>query len=401
MVTEPGGKRRGRVRPVWLVARREMRGTLRGRSLWVGTVAGIALLAAYLIIQGLVVDRSDTGTVGLSGQATALTRSLQVATGQLGLTVNVTTVTNQSEGLQEVSSGKLSALVTGPPGALQVTVKTQLDDRLRAALTGLVQQQALDAQLAEAGLKPSDVQNVVARAQLGVTQLAQPDPLHSERLGVALAAAVLLYFSLLLLGNLLARGVVAERANRVVEILLATLRPGRLLAGKVLGLGALGFGQLLIVGLAGLGLASATGVLDGAGIGFRALGAGLLWYVFGFAFYATLFACVGSMVTRLADLQSVLTPIVLTASVGFVVGLDLLVQNPSGAASTVLSLLPPFAPFLMAGRMALGAAAGWQVLLALALLLAAIVVVGRFGGRIYATSMRAMDNRVRLSDALR
>jgi ABC-2 type transport system permease protein len=385
---------------VWLVARRELRAGLRGRSLWLGTVAGIVLLAAYLLVQGLVVNQSDTGTVGLTGQATALTRSVQVATAQLGLTVNVTTVTNQDQGLAEVRDGSLTALVTGPPGALQVTVKDQLDDRLRAALTGLVQQQALDAQLAEAGLKPSDVQNAVAQAQLGVTQLEQLDPLRTERLGVGLAAAVLLYFSLILLGNLLARGIVTERANRVVEVLLAALRPGRLLAGKVLGLGLLGFCQLLIVGLAGLGLAAATGVLDNAGIGFGALGSGLLWYVFGFAFYATLFGCVGSLVARLEDLQSVLMPIVLTASLGFIVGIDLLVQNPTGAASTVLSLLPPFAPFLMAGRMAVGAAAGWQVLLALLLMVAAIIAIGRFGGRVYATSVRTIDSRVSLKDAL-
>ncbi len=400
-MTEPGGVRRGRLRPVWLVARREMRTRLRGRSLLLGTVAGIVLLAAYLMVQGLVVNQSDTGTVGLSGQATVLSKSLQVATAQLGLTVNVTTVTNQDEGLAQVRSGSLTALVTGPPGALQVTVKDQIDDRLRAALTGLVQQQALDAQLAEAGLKPSDVQSVVAKAQLGITQLQQVAPLRTERLGVGLTAAVLLYFSLMLLGNLLARGVVAERANRVVEVLLAALRPGRLLAGKVLGLGALGFLQLVIVGLAGLGLAAVTGVLDSPGIGFGALGAGLLWFVFGFAFYATLFACVGSVVARLEDLQSVLLPIVLTASLGFVVGIDLLVRNPSGAASTVLSLLPPFAPFLMAGRMALGVAAGWQVLLALVLMLAAIAVVGRFGGRVHAASVRTIGGRVSLREALR
>ena len=60
-------------------------------------------------------------------------------------------MTDQSTGLGQVHSGSLTALVAGPPGALQVTVKDQLDPRLRAALTGLVQAQALDAQLAEAG----------------------------------------------------------------------------------------------------------------------------------------------------------------------------------------------------------------------------------------------------------
>jgi ABC-2 type transport system permease protein len=377
-----------------------MRAWLRGRSLLFGTVVGIVVLAAYLLIQGLVVNRTDTETVGLTGQATVLTRSLQTATAQLGLTVNVTTVPDQDTGLAQVHSGSLTALVTGPPGALQVTVKDQLDPRLRAALTGLVQAQALDAQLAEAGLKPSDVQAAVGKAQLAVTQIQPTDPLRAQRLGLALAAAVLLYFSLMLLGNRLARGVVTDRAGRITEVLLSAARPGQLLVGKVFGLGVLGFVQLAVVGLVGLAIAAATGVLTATGLGFGTLGAGLLWYLLGFAFYATLFAGIGALVARLEELQAVLTPIVLTASVGFVVGIDLLVQAPNGAASTVVSLLPPFAPFLMPGRIALGAAATWQIWLAVLLMLAAIIVVASYCGRTYAAAIRMIGTRVKLKDAL-
>jgi ABC-2 type transport system permease protein len=390
----------GRLRPAWVVAKGEMRARLRGRSLYYGAVVGIVLLAVYLLIQGLVVNRGDTETVGLTGQATVLTKTLPAASAQLGLVVNVTTVPDQTTGLTEVHSGSLTALVYGPPGALQVTVRDQLDPRLRAALTGLVQAQALDAQLAEAGLKPSDVQAAVGKAQLVVTQLARTDPQRPQRLGLALAAAVLLYFSLMLLGNLLARGVVTERAGRISEVLLSAARPGQLLLGKVVGLGVLGFVQLAVVGLIGLAIAGSAGVLTATGLGFGTLGAGLLWYLLGFAFYATLFAGIGALAARVEELQSVLIPIVLTASVGFVVGIDLLVQAPGGAASAVFSLLPPFAPFLMPGRIALGAAATWQVWLAILLMLATIVVVAGYGTRTYAAALRTIGRRVSLRDAL-
>jgi ABC-2 type transport system permease protein len=380
-----------------VVTKGELRAWLRGRSLFYGTVAGIVLLAVYLLIQGLVVNRSDTEKVGLTGQATVLTKTLPAAAGQLGLTVTATTVTDQTTGLAQVHSGSLTALVSGAPGALQVTVKDQLDPRLRAALTGLVQAQALDAQLAEAGLKPSDVQQAIGKAQLAVTQLTQTDPQHAQRLGIALAATMLLYFSLMLLGNLLARGVVADRRNRVSEVLLAAAKPGQLLLGKLIGLGLLGFVQLAVVGLVGLAIAAATGVLSATGVGFGTLGAGLLWYLLGFAFYATLFAGIGALAARLEELQSVLIPIVLTASVGFVVGIDLLVQAPAGA---VVSVLPPFAPFLMPGRIALGAAAAWQVWLAILLMLAAIVVVAGYASRTYAAALRTIGRRLSLRDAL-
>ncbi|HEY4456155.1 MAG TPA: ABC transporter permease [Pseudonocardiaceae bacterium] len=389
-----------RIRPAWVVTKGELRARLRSRSLFYGTVAGIVLLAVYLLVQGLVVNRSDTEKVGLTGQATVLTKTLPAAAGQLGLTVTVTTVTDQNTGLAQVHSGSLTALVSGPPGALQVTVNDQLDPRLRAALTGLVQAQALDAQLAEAGLKPSDVQQAIGKAQLAVTQLTQTDPERPQRLGIALAAVALLYFSLMLLGNLLARGVVTERANRVSETLLGAVRPGQLLLGKLLGLGVLGFAQFAVVGLIGLAIAGGTGVLTATSVGFGTLGASLLWYLLGFAFYATLFAGVGALAARVEELQAVLIPIVLTASVGFVVGIDLLVQAPSGAASAVISLLPPFAPFLMPGRIALGAASAWQVWLAVLLMLAAIVVVAGYGSRTYAAALRTIGRRLSLRDAL-
>jgi ABC-2 type transport system permease protein len=400
VVTEIAPRRRGPLRAAWVLAKGEMRARLRGRSLRFGTAVGIVLLAAYLLIQGLVVNRTDTETVGLTGQATVLTKTLQTATGQLGLTVQVTNVTDQDTGVAQVHSGSLTALVAGPPGALQVTVKDQLDPRLRAALTGLVQAQALDAQLAEAGLKPSDVQAAVGKAQLAVTQLQPTDPLRAQRLGLAIATAVLLYFALMLLGNLLARGVVTDRANRITEVLLSAARPGQLLLGKVFGLGVLGFVQLAVVGLVGLAIAAGTGVLTATGLGFGTLGAGLLWYLLGFAFYATLFAGIGALVARLEEVQAVLTPIVLTASVGFVVGIDLLVQAPDGAATAVVSLLPPFAPFLMPGRIALGVATGWQIWLAVLLMLAAVVVVAGYCGRTYAAAIRTIGARVKLKDAL-
>ncbi|HEY2701030.1 MAG TPA: ABC transporter permease, partial [Pseudonocardiaceae bacterium] len=86
--------------------------------------------------------------------------------------------------------------------------------------------------------------------------------------------------------------------------------------------------------------------------------------------------------------------------VGFVVGIDLLVQAPAGAASAVVSVLPPFAPFLMPGRIALGAAAGWQVWLAVLLMLAAIVVVAGYASRTYAAALRTIGRRLSLRDAL-
>jgi ABC-2 type transport system permease protein len=186
----------------------------------------------------------------------------------------------------------------------------------------------------------------------------------------------------------------------VVELLLSTVRPGHLLAGKVLGLGLVGLIQLAVIGVAGLLLGTATGALTLSGAAASSLLWGLIWYLLGYFLYASVFAAVGSLVSRQEDAQAVLTPVTLLLVVAFVLGFGVLAQDASGTASTVLAMLPPLAPILMPGKIALGAAAAWQVATAIALTVATTALVTAFGARIYRNAVLHMGSRLRLRDAL-
>ena len=169
---------------------------------------------------------------------------------------------------------------------------------------------------------------------------------------------------------MVAQGVVEEKASRVVEIVLSSVRPWQLLLGKVLGLGAVGLLQLVVLGGAGLAVAGAAGVLSGGAGLVSTVVSVVVWYLLGFALYATVFAAAGSLVSRQEDTQSVLSPITITVLLGFVVGFNLLTSDPRGTAITVISLLPPFSPLFMPARIALGVAPVGQVVLAFALTIA-------------------------------
>ena len=112
-------------------------------------------------------------------------------------------------------------------------------------------------------------------------------------------------------------GVVEEKSSRVVELLLSTLKPTHLLAGKVIGLGLLGLGQLLVIAVIGLAAAAASGAVDVDADLLTAAGLALGWFVVGYAFYGAAFACAASLVSRQEDLQSVLTPLQMLLLVGF------------------------------------------------------------------------------------
>jgi ABC-2 type transport system permease protein len=388
-------------RAVMLVARREFLSRVRAKSFLIGTLVIIAVLAGYLLLQTVLFDRASRSTVALSGQATVLADPLRTTANSFGREVDTTDVTDLQAAEAQVRAGDLDALITGAPDALRVVVKDQINDSLRNALDVLVKQQALNAQLAEAGLDPAAVAKNTERAKVDVVALQPDNSQRGQRLVVGLVVAALLYYSLLVYGTMVAQGVVEEKSSRVVEILLAAIRPWQLLLGKVIGLGAVGLLQLMIIGGVGLTVASTTGVIDVTSVAGGALATGVLWYLLGFFLYATVYAAAASLVSRQEELQSVVTPINMTIIVAFVIGINLMIQNPSNSTVTVLSLLPPFAPILMPGRIAVGVATGWQVALAVVLAIVAVAVMTWLGGKVYSNAVLRTGARVKLRDALR
>ncbi|XVV04421.1 ABC transporter permease [Actinosynnema sp. CA-248983] len=388
-------------RAVFLVARREFLTKVRTRSFVLGTLVIIAVLAGYVLLQTLLIERSDRDTVALSGQATVLAEPLKQTAKSFGRDLVTVDVVDVAAAEAQVRAGEVDALVTGAPDALRVVVKDRLGDDLRNSIDLIVKQQVLNAQLAEAGLDPATVARNVERAGVDVVALEPDDSHQGQRLAIGLVIAALLYYSLLVYGTMVAQGVVEEKSSRVVEILLSTLRPWQLLLGKVVGLGLVGLAQLVLIGVTGLVLATVSGVVDVTGVAGGALATGVLWYLLGFFLYATVFAAAASLVSRQEELQSVLTPISMAIVIAFVVGINLMIQDASDALVAFLSVLPPFAPILMPGRMAMGVAPTWQVLLAVVLALGAIAAITWLGGRVYANAVLRTGARVRLRDALR
>lgn len=388
-------------RAVGLVARREFVMKVRTRSFLVGTAVIIAVLAGYVVLQSVLFENQQRSVVGLSGQATQLADPLRNKAKSFGIELQTRDVTTDENAEQRVRDGSLDALVTGAPPQLKMIVKGSGNEMLTTALNDVLRQQVLVARLAEEGVTQQQVAESLAGVNVAVTALDPVDPQRGQRLAIGLIVAALLYYSLLVYGTMVAQGVVEEKSSRVVEILLATLRPWQLLLGKVIGLGAVGLLQLLVISTVGLALSSTFDVVDVGALGSTALLTGVLWYLLGFFLYATVFAAAASLVSRQEELQSVLTPISMTIIVAFVAGINLMIGNPNGSTVMVLSLLPPFAPILMPGRMAMGVATTWQVLLAIMLALAAIAAITWLGGKVYANAVLRTGARVKLREAFR
>ncbi|OLF09539.1 ABC transporter permease [Actinophytocola xinjiangensis] len=384
-----------------LVARRELRTRLRTRSFVISTAVSLIVLAGFVLAQSTVFDGDRITTVGLNGQANAIADAVTDAAG-LDYQVRTVEVTDLTQARDQVADGSLDVLVSGAPAELTVLTRGDLDPDLHNVLNGIVQRQVLAGLLASVeDLDANAVLGTVSGSHVRVSTLDTDDPNHDQRLALALVMVALLYVSLLLHGSMVAQGVVEEKSSRVVELLLATVRPWHLLSGKVVGLGLVGLIQLATVGLVGLALALLTGVLTIPGAAAGTLAWGVLWYLLGYLLYATVFATAGSLVSRQEDVQAVLMPVTAVLVAAFVLGFAVLSGNPAGPTATVLSLLPPLSPILMPGRIALAAVPLWQVGLAVLFTVVAVVALARLGGVVYRNAVLHTGPRLRLRDTLR
>lgn len=389
------------LRIIFLVARREILTRVRSRFFTVGTLVLAVALVGYIVLQTTVINRTSTVKIGFTSQTQALSAPLKTLAGAQGtVKVETFTVPDAATGQSEVRAGTLDASVSGDPGAPDVAVKDSLEPTVEATLNSLVKTVVLTRALQQAGLDPTTVETAVVQAKINLVQLDPNANRRTERTVVGIFVAALLYVALVMYGQFVAQGVVEEKANRIVEILLATVRPRQMLMGKVIGIGLVGLLQLAVVGVVGFLAANRTHALSVPTVGADAVASGLLWFVLGFLLFAQLYAAAGSMVSRQEDLGAVTVPLTMLI-VGTYLAFFWVVANPDSPIAALLSVFPLFAPILMPARMATGDAATWQVVLAVVLTALTILGANWVAARIYTNSVLRTGTRVRFMQALR
>ena len=276
-----------------------------------------------------------------------------------------------------MAAGDLDAALVGEA----VVVDDEVDPRLGTLLQAAHREVAVGEALQAAGASAEEAARAASPAPLAVRALDPDDP-ADERGAVAFIGVLLLYGQLLALGYWVASGIVEEKASRVVELLLAKARPSRLLAGKVVGVGVLGLGQILLFVVAGLGTALALGQVDIPPGTYGLVAEVVAWFVLGYALYACLFAVSGAIAGRPEDLQATTMPLSLVTMAAFFAAL-FAQEDPSGAVARVATFFPPSAPLVMPMRSAAGELPLWEAALGVALVVATIAVAVPVAGRIY------------------
>jgi ABC-2 type transport system permease protein len=389
-------------RTVALIARREI--VERART---GSFRGVTLLLAVLgvvlvlVLPRLVETETAQFELGLVGETQALAAGLGARANALDAEVAVRPFSAEGKARAALDDGDIDAvLVESEDGATLLVRESPAPAVLVAVVDQAMAGARIESALAERGIPPGEAGRILSPSPLPIESLEPEsgDDQAGETLGVL--GAIALFVALLVYGSVIATGVAEEKTNHVSAILLAVVRPSQLLTGKVVGIGLLGLGQLLLVALPALVAAVAAGSLDLPAATPRAVGGMLLWFVLGYILYSTAFAALGALVARSEEVGSATLPITVILTVGYFLALEA-AQDPDSTLARVASLLPPFAPLVMPVRIGAGSAAAWEVALAAMLTLAAALVLVRLGAAVYSRGLASTGPRLRLREVLR
>jgi ABC-2 type transport system permease protein len=384
-----------------IVAGREITERARARSFWIASVLLLIAVAAGVLIPALLHGTRSSAQVGVIGTRTpALTETVREAGQISGTTVTIVSVPDEAAARAGLRSGRLAAVLVGDSEVLvkqeSVTGTSSPGSTLAGALAQVGGLQKLYAELPP-GAAARIARDGIALPVHGLT----PPPRGLVSRVTGLAAAILIYVIILTYGVRITIGVGEEKSSRVVEVLLTTLRPTQLLAGKVIGMGTLALAQIgVLVGTYfALGYAVGSSAVRGAAGG--VVLAGGLWLVLGYVFYCTAYAAAGSLITRQADAYNASLPLQLPLIFGYLLAYTVVYANGVSWFYHLLGFIPFTAPVVMPVLVAVGAAPAWQMLLSIAITLAATVGMARLAGRIYERAILRTGTRLRARQVLR
>ena len=241
-----------------------------------------------------------------------------------------------------------------------------------------------------AGIRPEDLAALMAPVAVNNVELGQVAGRSTDDETAAYIMTLLLFMSIAIYGAMVLNGVVEEKSSRVVEVLLARTSPRSLLAGKIAGIGLLGLAQIAATALAAFIAVTVVDSVNLPAVRGPVLAWAVVWFVLGYALYATLFGALGSLASRPEDAQSVAGPISVVLVVVYFVCFAA-TGSPDATWARLVSWFPATAPIAMPTRIAMGVATWWDPLLAAMLTGAAIAGLVVLGGRIYAKPFSTAD----------
>ena len=392
-----------RTRSVWLVARREILERGRSRGFVLSILFTTALVVGSFIVPTLLFGDEEVPAIGVVEPAPAgLGAAIQATAGQFDQRVEVIVLPDAAAGDAALGEATVDAVVDVPadlstPGTIRFA--NEIDPGVTQIVSAAVVALRIQDVLTGAGVDPGAF--VAAQQVPGVEALDPPTDADAARFLFANIGAVLILVGIFSFGFTVLTGVVEEKQSRVVEVVLATVRPRDLLMGKVLGIGILGLAQLAVFVIAALAAAVATDRFALPETTPTSIVLLTVWFILGYALYSTALGFLGALASRIEEASNASTPVTMIAMASYFVAIFAVINDPAGPVAVIATFIPPAAPFVVPLRAAFDAIGPVEVALSIVVTLAAIWALFTVGARVYAGAVLQTAGRMKVRDAWR
>ena len=409
---------------LWPIIRREYLERVRSKAFIIATVLGPLLTGGLMIIPALVAGKAGkplrvavldvSGTLAAPVEAELARRRRDDIPRFIVEPSGEGPIEARERALKDaVLAGRLDGYLQLPADAIEnahasyfgKNVSNMIDLRM---MQDAVSDTLVGLRLEGAGLDPVKVRGLTKKLDLKTVRLTAGGEREDSGASAifSIILMMMLYTTVLMWGQAVLTGVIEEKSNRVVEVIVSSIPSVKLLAGKLLGVGAAGLTQFLVWAFS-LAMISAAGAAFATASGTRLpevtpllLVSFVVFFLLGFLLYSSLFAAVGASVNTTQEAQSLAFPIFMPLVVG-VMFFPMVLQSPDSTMSTVLSLIPFLTPLLMFLRITVLTPPIWQIVLSIMLTGATIAGVLWVAARIYRVGILMYGKRPTFPEILK
>lgn len=420
-----------------IVAKNEFLKRVKTKWFVLTTLLGPAALIAFMVVIGFVSASSMTSgnqTVAVIDNSGILFSGLQDPDGQISFVApNVPEDSVRVAVIRGVFDGYLlldAEIISGAGEADYYSRDGGGISFFSRKLRNLVQRTVEERRLLEQEV-PQEVFDILnASVDVNMIKLSETGETSGGTEAFAAVGFImgfLIYITMIIYGSVVMQGVMQEKVNRVVEIIVSSVRPFDLLMGKVLGIGAMGllqmaFWALLIMGGVIFSGAIVALFLDPANLNLPSTATQeellaavdfaipaidplvFVWFVayflFGYLLYASLFAAIGSTVEQQQDAQSLMLPVMLPIILS-IFFLQAVVEAPNSTLAIVLSMIPLTSPISMVVRFAVTEVPFWEVSLSFLILVGSFIGAIWIASRIYRVGILMYGKKASFADLAR
>ena len=404
----------------FLIIKREFLVRVKKKSFIIMTLLAPILMASLIIVPVLVTDSGQQKRlIGIYENTTSFAKEIEDSE---NIHFTVFDDMQMDEFIKDPEGSNYYALLKIENDSYSIYSNQQVGLNLRKSIEKQLEQISERNKLKQAGINLEIIEqaktNINIETKIITSEGNTTSSSTEASIGIGFITGILIYMFIFMYGTMVMRGVIEEKTNRIVEIIISSVKPFQLMIGKILGVALVGLTQfilwivltIIISSIAEIIFFDTTEITNNldsvdqsvilneftrltGGINLMLIFVSFLFYfLFGYLMYSALFAAVGSAVDAEADTQQFMLPITIPLIFSFIL-IQPVMDNPDGVLAFWLSIIPLTSPIIMMARLPFGVES-WQLIISMILLILGFIFTTFIAGKIYRTGILMYGKKI-------